>query len=168
MFSRLATLHFRTEAKAIVEIIRTGQSGAPAPSSRRPLVNIFTDLSGLGECSQIGVNAAPISMTKPASACAMAEPVKASTAASLKRMLFGARTIRAELIARRAVADAALIDRFHRAKAEGNLPDAIDPQALANYLGAVVQGPFVQNGSGCALPGDEPRVEAALAIWPGS
>jgi len=76
-------------------------------------------------------------------------------------------SIRAEVIARRASADAALVTRFRRAKAEGNLPETIEPEALAHYLGAVIQGLCVQAGNG--LPHEDLRriVETTLAIWPG-
>jgi AcrR family transcriptional regulator len=78
-----------------------------------------------------------------------------------------AESIRSEVLARRAASDAALVARFERAKAEGDLPETIDPASLARYLGAIMQGLSVQasNGVGCGeLRG---LVDTALAMWPG-
>jgi AcrR family transcriptional regulator len=78
-----------------------------------------------------------------------------------------AESIRAEVIARRASADQALIRRFTQAKAEGDLPDAVDPESLARYLGAVIQGLTVQAGSGVACQDLAKLVDTALMMWPG-
>ena len=77
-----------------------------------------------------------------------------------------AESIRSEVIARRAKSDAALIARFERAKAEGDLPDHFDPASLARLLGAMLQGLAVQASTGAT--GDQMRgaVDAALAMWP--
>jgi len=78
-----------------------------------------------------------------------------------------AESIRSEVVARRASSEAALIRRFVQARADGDLPDGIDPEALARYLCAVMQGLTVQAGSG-ACPDDLGKlVETALAVWPG-
>ena len=78
-----------------------------------------------------------------------------------------AESIKAEVIARRAPAHAALIARFERGKAEGDLPATIEPHALASYLYAIMQGLSVQasTGASCAELGS--LVETTLAIWPG-
>jgi AcrR family transcriptional regulator len=78
-----------------------------------------------------------------------------------------AESIRNEVIARRASSDAALIKRFERAKAEGDLPEHIDPESLARYLYAIVQGLSVQAGSGTSCDQLGKLVETALAVWPG-
>jgi len=78
-----------------------------------------------------------------------------------------AESIKAEVIARRAPATAALIARFERAKAEGDLPDAIEPAALARYLYAVMQGLSVQASGGATCPELGSLVETTLAVWPG-
>lgn len=77
-------------------------------------------------------------------------------------------SIRAEVIARRASADAALVVRFQRAKAEGDLPEGIEPEALAHYLGAVIQGLCVQASNGVRHEDLRGMVETTLAIWPGN
>lgn len=78
-----------------------------------------------------------------------------------------AESIKAEVIARRASSDAALMERFERAKAEGDLPDGVEPQALARLMVAVIQGLCLQAGNG-ATP-DELRslVDTAMMVWPG-
>lgn len=78
-----------------------------------------------------------------------------------------AESIRSEVLARRASADAALIFRFVQAKADGHLPDGIDPEALARYLYAIMQGLTVQAGNGAAPQDLTQLVETALAVWPG-
>jgi AcrR family transcriptional regulator len=76
-------------------------------------------------------------------------------------------SIRSEVVARRASSDAALIRRFVRAKADGDLPDGIDPEALARYLCAVMQGLTVQAGSGTSCQDLGKLVDTALTVWPG-
>ncbi|MDB5446497.1 MAG: TetR family transcriptional regulator [Phenylobacterium sp.] len=78
-----------------------------------------------------------------------------------------AESIRREVVARRASSDAALLRRLERAKAEGDLPDHIEPAGLVNYLGAVIQGLCIQAGAG-ARPEDLRRLVATtLDLWPG-
>jgi AcrR family transcriptional regulator len=77
-----------------------------------------------------------------------------------------AESIRKEVVARRATADAALVERFARAKKEGDLPENIDPQALARYLGAIMQGLSVQAGSGATGEDLAKLVDTALTLWP--
>ena len=78
-----------------------------------------------------------------------------------------AESIRAEVIARRASADRALINRFTQAKADGDLPETIDPEALARYLGAVIQGLTIQASSGVSHQDLAAMVETAITMWPG-
>ncbi len=78
-----------------------------------------------------------------------------------------AESIRTEVIARRASADAALIARFERAKQEGDLPEHIEAESMARYLGAVIQGMCVQASNGVACPDLSRMVDTTLAIWPG-
>src|SRR5688500_3177720 len=61
-----------------------------------------------------------------------------------------AESIRTEVIARRASSHQALLERFRRAKAEGDLPAHIEPEGLANYLSAILQGLAVQAGGGAS------------------
>jgi AcrR family transcriptional regulator len=76
--------------------------------------------------------------------------------------------IRCELNARRAAAEAAVRERFVRAKAEGDLPAEADPADLARYLATVTHGMAVQAAGGASR--DELRrvAEIALRAWPES
>ncbi len=78
-----------------------------------------------------------------------------------------AESIKAEVIARREPARIALIERFARGKAEGDLPDSVEPEALARYLYTVMQGLSVQAGAGATCGELGELVETTLAIWPG-
>ncbi|MBW8812593.1 MAG: TetR/AcrR family transcriptional regulator [Caulobacterales bacterium] len=78
-----------------------------------------------------------------------------------------AECIRQEVLARRASSDAALLERFQRAKAEGDLPQHIDPAALQSYLSAVVQGLCIQAGNGASVEDLRRLKETTLALWPG-
>jgi AcrR family transcriptional regulator len=77
-----------------------------------------------------------------------------------------AESIKADVVARRASSEAALIRRFEQAQAAGELPDGIEAGALARYLYAVLQGMSVQAGSGATIPELDQLVETSLAIWP--
>lgn len=78
-----------------------------------------------------------------------------------------AESIKADVIKRRASSGAALVDRFRRAQREGDLPAHVDPQALAQYLYAILQGMAVQAGSGATRADLERVVETSLMMWPG-
>jgi hypothetical protein len=71
------------------------------------------------------------------------------------------------VVARRASSDAALARRFIQAKADGDLPPEIDPEALARYLCAVMQGLTVQAGNGALREDLAKLVDMTLAVWPG-
>jgi AcrR family transcriptional regulator len=78
-----------------------------------------------------------------------------------------AQSIKAEVVARQASSHAALLRRFERAKADGDLPDHIEPVSLVRYLTAVSQGLCVQAGAG-ATPDELRRiVDTTLELWPG-
>ena len=77
-----------------------------------------------------------------------------------------AESIRADVIARRASSQAALIGRFEQAKREGDLPAHIDVPGLTSYLYALLQGMAVQAGSGASRGDLERLVETSLAVWP--
>jgi len=79
-----------------------------------------------------------------------------------------AESIREQVVARSAAAKKALLDRFERAKIEGDLPADADPQGLSSYLTAVMQGMAVQAGAGAARAELERLVETSLALWPGT
>jgi len=78
-----------------------------------------------------------------------------------------AESIRDEVIARRASSDAALVARLERAREEGDFPETIEPQALATYLTAVMQGMAVHASAGMSRELLEQLVETTLAVWPG-
>lgn len=78
-----------------------------------------------------------------------------------------AESLRAELIARRASSDAALVDRFRRAKADGDLPMTIEPEALAGYLITVMQGMAVRAAAGTPKASLECLIKTTLSVWPG-
>ena len=75
--------------------------------------------------------------------------------------------IKAAVVARRASSQAALVERFARAKAEGDLPAHVDPEALTGYLYAILQGLAVQAGSGVTTQELGRVVETSLTLWPG-
>lgn len=77
-----------------------------------------------------------------------------------------AECIREEVIARRASSQRALIERFERARRDGDLPDNIEPEGLASYLLAIMQGITVQGGAGATCADLERLVNTSLAVWP--
>jgi AcrR family transcriptional regulator len=77
-----------------------------------------------------------------------------------------AESIKADVIARRASSHAALVERFERAKAEGDLPDHVSVGGLTSYLIALLQGMAIQAGSGATRDDLERLIETSLAIWP--
>lgn len=77
-----------------------------------------------------------------------------------------AESIKAEVMKRRASSEAALIARFERARAEGDLPGTIEPVALVRYLFALLQGMSVQAGSGATCQELGQLVETSLSVWP--
>jgi AcrR family transcriptional regulator len=77
-----------------------------------------------------------------------------------------AESIRDEVIARRAASNEALIARFERAKAEGELPATVDPAALARYLYALLQGLSLQASGGSSCEELRGLVDTALLVWP--
>lgn len=75
--------------------------------------------------------------------------------------------IKAEVIARRASAQAALTDRFERAKREGDLPGDSDAAGLTAYVIAILQGMAIQAGSGASRDTLAQLIETSLVMWPG-
>ncbi len=78
-----------------------------------------------------------------------------------------AECIRDAVVARSATAKRALLDRFARAKVEGDLPADLDPAGLAAFLTAMNQGMAVQAGAGATRAELEKLVETGLKLWPG-
>lgn len=77
-----------------------------------------------------------------------------------------AEPVRLALIEARAVAEAQLRERFERAKAEGDLPEAAKPEALAAFLMAVLHGMAVQAKAGFSRDALKAVAEQALSAWP--
>ncbi|MCP3735471.1 TetR/AcrR family transcriptional regulator [Sphingomonas sp. RP10(2022)] len=77
-----------------------------------------------------------------------------------------AESIKADVIARRASSQQALIARFERAKTDGDLPAHVDVTGLTSYLYALLQGMAVQAGSGASRADLERLVETSMAVWP--
>ncbi len=77
-----------------------------------------------------------------------------------------AESIKADIIARRASSQQALIERFRQAKRDGDLPDHVEPESLTLYLYAILQGMGVQSGSGASRAELERVVETSLMMWP--
>lgn len=78
-----------------------------------------------------------------------------------------AETIKTELCNRRAAGEAALCERFERAKADGDLPSGSDPRALARYVMTVQQGMSVQAAGGASREDLLTVADMALRAWPG-
>lgn len=77
-----------------------------------------------------------------------------------------AESVRDEVIARRASSHRAIIERFERAKAEGDLPADVDPADLATYLSTLLQGMAVQAGAGASREQLDRLVATSLSVWP--
>lgn len=77
-----------------------------------------------------------------------------------------AESIKSEVVARRASSEAALVARFGRAKEEGELPDGLEPAALARFLYALLQGMSVQSTSGASSAELSQLVETSMLVWP--
>src|SRR4051812_40019508 len=61
-----------------------------------------------------------------------------------------AASIRQEVIARRKSAADALIKRFERAEAAGEVPQGMSAEGVASYIGALLQGLALQAGAGAS------------------
>jgi len=78
-----------------------------------------------------------------------------------------AECIREAVVARSAAAKQAMLERFTRAKAEGDFPEDVDPAGIAAFLTAMNQGMAVQAGAGATRAELERLVETGLKLWPG-
>lgn len=77
-----------------------------------------------------------------------------------------AESIKAEVLRRRASSHAALIARFAEGIIAGDIPEGFEPEALARYLMAIIQGLSVQASAGTSADELALLVETALAVWP--
>jgi AcrR family transcriptional regulator len=78
----------------------------------------------------------------------------------------GSESIRRELCARRAGAEAALRERLERARLENDLPPEADPADLARYVTTVLYGMSVHAAGGASRDDLQRVVHAALRAWP--
>lgn len=75
-------------------------------------------------------------------------------------------SIKADLVQRRASSQCQLIERFERAKAEGDIPAHIDAEGLTSLLFALLQGISVQASTGATRADLERLVDTGMAVWP--
>ncbi len=77
-----------------------------------------------------------------------------------------AESVRTEVLARRASSHQAMIERFERARDEGDLPAEVDPSGATSFLTALLQGLSVQAGAGAPRDQLEALVNTSLSLWP--
>lgn len=77
-----------------------------------------------------------------------------------------AECIRQEVLERGKVAKRALIERFERAKDEGDLPATADVEGLTSFIYAIMQGMAVQAGAGATRADLERLIDTSMAMWP--
>jgi AcrR family transcriptional regulator len=77
-----------------------------------------------------------------------------------------AQSVRAELEARGNVIRQSIVERFERARAEGDLPAQIDVEGLTDLLKALLQGISLQAAAGASRKELDRLVETGLALWP--
>ena len=75
-------------------------------------------------------------------------------------------SIRQEIVARGKAGRAALVARFERAKAEGDIPAHVDPEGLTGVLIAMLQGISLQASQNASREDLERIAETGLALWP--
>jgi AcrR family transcriptional regulator len=75
-------------------------------------------------------------------------------------------SIRHEIVERGKAGRAALAARFERAKAEGDIPDHVDPQGLTGVLVAMLQGISLQASQGAPREELERLADTSLSLWP--
>lgn len=75
-------------------------------------------------------------------------------------------SIRADVALRRESSRAAIVARFEQARQEGELPGDFDPEALADYLTALLSGLAVQASSGATCAELGKLVDTSMSIWP--
>jgi AcrR family transcriptional regulator len=75
-------------------------------------------------------------------------------------------SVREEVVKRGEAGKRALMERFERAKAEGDLPAHVDSEGLMRVLIAMLQGISVQANQGASREELDRLVESGLALWP--
>ncbi|MBL8648878.1 MAG: TetR/AcrR family transcriptional regulator [Sphingopyxis sp.] len=77
-----------------------------------------------------------------------------------------AESIKADVVRRRASSQRLLVERFERAKAEGDIPAHVDAEGLTSVLYALLQGITVQAGAGATRAELERLVDTSMTLWP--
>jgi AcrR family transcriptional regulator len=75
-------------------------------------------------------------------------------------------SVREEVVKRGDAGKRALVERFERAKAEGDLPSHVDPEGLMRVLIAMLQGISVQANQGATREELDRLVETSISLWP--
>ncbi|MCJ2177198.1 TetR/AcrR family transcriptional regulator [Novosphingobium album (ex Hu et al. 2023)] len=75
--------------------------------------------------------------------------------------------LREHLVTRRASSEAAVVERLVQARTDGDLPESIDPKALAQCLMTVLQGLAVKSRGGASREDLQDVVNTFLILWPG-
>ncbi|GAA4752772.1 TetR/AcrR family transcriptional regulator [Sphingomonas daechungensis] len=75
-------------------------------------------------------------------------------------------SVREDVVKRGEAAKRALMERFDRAKQEGDLPSHVDSEGLMRVLIAMLQGISVQASQGATRDELDRLVESGLALWP--
>lgn len=75
--------------------------------------------------------------------------------------------VKAEVVARRAASEAAMVRRFEQARVEGDFGPPHEAADLVRFVMAVLQGMAVQAGSGATHEQLAGLVRTTLAVWPG-
>ena len=76
------------------------------------------------------------------------------------------RSIHDEIMKRSNLAKVAMIERFERARAEGDLRPGIDPEGLTRMLVALLQGLSIQANMEASRDELDRLVDTALEMWP--
>lgn len=76
------------------------------------------------------------------------------------------KSIRDELILRRAAAEAEIAKRLKRAKTEGELPEGVNPNDLARFYVTVMRGLGIEAATGATRSELTRVVEMAMKAWP--
>jgi AcrR family transcriptional regulator len=77
-----------------------------------------------------------------------------------------ANSVRKELVSRRLGGENALRQRLNRAKMDGDLPPAENPDTLARYVVTLIQGMSIQAASGASRRELHRIIDLALQSWP--
>jgi hypothetical protein len=77
-----------------------------------------------------------------------------------------AQPVRDELMERGKAVHQAVVERFERARAEGDLPSHVDATGLADLLKAIFQGISLQATNGATREELDRLVDTGLAMWP--